>query len=304
MTRAPIARLATAIAALLVVATADVRAESCTGVTGSGGRFATCFDVGNRLSLTAGSDGFGGSIAVRHAITFDDEPDLAWKLEHQGLDVTHATFEDRLVGTVYRGKFLRHARDGHIVIPLGRTPKKIFLPFDVGGMADVGRLEWRPGSSEIQLGIVRVAALIDVARTRSFRRRLAFGPVARWDVDVDRDSMKLAQHAVTPFTAGLATLRAETANGRTIATVDLEAGATWRSDGVGWGPDARADASLERILLAINDRPIALTFGVRYQTATDEAIARVGARVVLVQRRDPRVQVDLHRSARHPLVRR
>jgi hypothetical protein len=287
--------LATAIA--LVAITPDARAESCTGVTGSGGRFATCFDLGNRLSLTGGSNGVGGSVAIRHTVTFEDEPDLVWKLEHQIVEATHGTFEDRLVGTVYRGKFIRHARDGHIVIPLGGTPKKVFLPFDVGGLADVGRIEWQPDSTAVRIGLVRVAALIDVARTRTFRKRLAFGPVARWDVDANRDLMQLAEHTVAPFTAGMATLKAESANGRLVGTVDVEAGAVWKSGGSGWGRELRAEASVERIVMAINDRPIAIVLGARYQTATDEAIAHVGARVVLVHRRDPRVQLD-------PLVRR
>jgi hypothetical protein len=52
-----------------------------------------------------------------------------------------------------------------------------------------------------------------------------------------------------------------------------------------------AEATLERIMIAINDRPIALTAGVSYATATDEAIARVGARVVLVHRNDKRVNL-------------
>jgi hypothetical protein len=281
--------LLAAITAMLASASPDARAESCTGITGSGGRFATCFDLGNRLSVTAGSDGFGGSLVLRHLVTFDDEPDLAWKLEHQMLDATHATFEDRFSGVVYRGRYLRHARDGHIVIPLG-TPKKVFLPFDVGGFVEAGRLEWAPDSTEVRIGVVKTAALFDLARSRDFRRRFAFGPVGKWDVDADRDVMKLTQHRVSPFTSVIANVRLETANGRTLANFEVEGGEVWHSK-EGWTPDLRAEASLERILLAINDHPIAVTVGVRYESVTDEVLARVGARVVLFDRRDPRVQL-------------
>jgi hypothetical protein len=281
--------LAIAVATLLSVET-SAHAESCTGITGSGGRFATCFDLGNRLSITAGSDGFGGSLALRHLVTFDDEPDLVWKLEHQMIDATHGTFEDRFTGTIYRGRFLRHARDGHIVLPLG-TPKKFFLPFDVGGFIEAGRLEWVPDTTAVKIGVVKTAALIDLARTRSFRRRIAFGPVAKWDVDADRDEMVLTQHTVSPFTSMLANVRLESATGRTVANFELEAGEVWRNQ-TGWGFDARAEASLEQIVLAINDHPIAMVVGARYEMQSEEFVARLAARVVLFDRRDPRVQLS------------
>lgn len=263
--------------------------EPCTG-SASGKRFALCFDNGNRLSLTAGSDGFGGSIAVRHVITFDDEPDLAWKLEHTLLEATHAGFEDRFRGVLYRGRFLRHARDGHIVIPIG-TPKKLFLPFDIGAFAEVGSIRWAPDSTIARVGVVKVAALFDLARTRTFRQRIAIGPVVRWEVDVDADHRELAEHIVSPFTSGMLELKRETADGRTVATIALEAGAAWRTQ-LGWKPDLRAEASLERIVVAVNDRPIALTFGVRYDSETDQTVARIGARIVLIHRRDARISVD------------
>ena len=57
----------------------------------------------------------------------------------------------------------------------------------------------------------------------------------------------------------------------------------------GWEPEANAEATLERVMLAINDRPIALTLGARYESETGEAIAKIGARIVLFDRRDPRV---------------
>ena len=59
----------------------------------------------------------------------------------------------------------------------------------------------------------------------------------------------------------------------------------------GWQPNARAEALVERIMLAINDRPISLVLGARYESETGEAIARVGARIVLFDRHDPRVSL-------------
>lgn len=286
--------MGTAAAALLTAALAaalpsHARAE-CTGVTKAGRRFATCFDPGNRLSITAGSDGLGGALAVRHIVHFADDPDLVWKIEHVALDAAHGTWADGFTGVLYRGRYLRHMRDGHIVLPLG-TPKKIFLPFDIGALTEAGALRWRAGDATATLGVVKTAALIDLSRSRNFRHRFAIGPVARWDIELERHPLVAAHHVVAPFSAALANLHLESQTGRLIGDFRIEAGTAWTSDG-GWRPEATAEASVERIVLAVNDRPIALVLGARYETATDEAIARVGARVVLFHRRDPRVSLD------------
>ena len=139
--------------------------------------------------------------------------------------------------------------------------------------------------------MIKTAGLIDFSRTRTFRRRFAIGPSARWDVDVMQHPRAIAEHFVAPFTAALATVHAESANGRLVADLRAEAGMVW-SSAAGWIPEARAEALLERIVLAVNDRPISLVLGVRYDSERDEAIARIGARIVLFDRRDPRVSLD------------
>jgi hypothetical protein len=281
------------IAALLVAG--DAHADSCTGITASGGRFAKCFDLGNRFSITAGSDGFGASVKLRHLIRFDDEPDLVWKLEHTMTEATYGTWRSQLDATLYRGRFLRHARDGHIVLPLG-IPKKIFLPFDVGAEAQVGSIRYRPlemRADKLQVGVVKIAALVDFARTRGQTRRFALGPVVRWDIDVDRTMGrigKVSEHQVAPFSVGMLNAKAESKDGLWSGELRVEAGTLWHTNG-GWEAQAEAEATLERIVIAINDRPIALTAGVSYATANDEAMARIGARVVLVHRNDKRVNL-------------
>lgn len=283
--------MGTAAAALLIAALVPAAASAdppCTGVTASGGRFATCFDAGNRLSFTAGSDGFGGGVALRQTIQLEDESDLVWKLEHHVGESTHAAFEDRFAGVVYRGRYMRHARDGHLVVPLG-TPKQLFLPFDIGAHAEFGAIHWRPGG-RARIGVIEMAPLIDLARSRGFRRRFAIGPIARWQIELDRAPLALTEHAVIPFSAAVLDLYAEAANGRTTGELRVEAGNVWRG-AHGWQPEVRAEATVERTVLAINDRPIALVLGVRYESATDEAVARVVARVVLFDRRDSRVRL-------------
>jgi hypothetical protein len=175
-----------ALAPIVALAARTAHAESCTGVSRRGDRFATCFDVGNRLSLVAGSEGLGMAIGVRHEVTFDDDPDINWKLEHVMLEGTHSALDSGLSATVYRGRYMRHARDGHIVIPLGTVPKKVFLPFDIGAIAELARVHFEPMDSAITVGMLRTAPLIDLARDKTYRHIFAFGPVAHWDMEIDR----------------------------------------------------------------------------------------------------------------------
>ena len=278
---------AASLVGLLVAVTATTAyADECTGTSPSGGKFALCFDPGTRLSITAGTDGFGGGIAYRHIMHFDDEPDLIWRLEHVALDGVHAPSTEEFDALLYRGRYTRHARDGHIVLPLG-VPKKVFLPFDVGGLFEVGALEVRD-NVPAHFRILKTAGILDFARSRTFRKRLAFGPVARWDVNITK-VMEVDEHVVAPFSEGMANFHYETNTGRTVADLRLEAGMAWHSTS-GWEPAAEAEATLEHIILAINDRPISLVFGARYQSESSEAIAKVGARIVLFDHRDPRVQ--------------
>jgi hypothetical protein len=283
--------LVTSALVVLAAAAATARAENrCTGVTDDGGRFATCFDVGNRLSLTAGTDGFGGAIAVRHLIRFEDDPDLEWKMEHALAEATHAGFTDRFTGVLYRGRYIRHARDGHIVLPLFGDTRKVFLPFDIGALAEIGAVRWQPDATAT-IGVVKTAALIDLARSRDFRSLLAVGPVARWDVSLARHPIAVAEHAVAPFTAALFAGKLESASGLTWGELRVEAGTAWHNR-TGWRPELSAQATAERIVLAINDRPISLVAGVGYDSLTQEVIGRVGVRIAIVQHPDQRVSID------------
>ena len=272
-------------ALILAVLAAPAYADECTGRSSHGVPFASCFDMGNRLSLTASTDGIGGALALRHDLTFEDDPDLVWKMAHDMLDASYEPLSQRLDGVVYRGYFLRHSRDGHILLPLG-MPKKVFLPFDIGGLFEIGRIESRPGSQ--RLGIVETAALIDLARSRDFHRRFALGPAASWTMQ--RDPMS-TEHEVAPFTTLLADVRIEGDTGRTAIETRGELGLVWHS-ARGWVPQGRIEAGLERIVLALNDRPVLLYANVRYESATAETIAGVGVRFVLVDRTDPRVSLE------------
>jgi hypothetical protein len=284
--------LAAAVAALAGVAHAD----PCTGISSGGSRFAACFDPGNRLELSGATIGLspgqaalGGELALRHDITFEDEPDLVWKMSHELLDVEYAPEAGRFDGLLYRGIFVRHSRDGHIVLPTD-PPKKVFLPFDIGAFVEVGRFETH-SPALASLGIVETAALVDLARSHSQRFRLAVGPSGSWRVDLDRMPVALADHAITPFSSLLLDMHGESDDGLLVAELRGEAGYVWHLDR-GWQLEERAEASLERTILAVNDRPIAVYADVRYESAYSETIAGVGVRLALFSRHDPRVSLD------------
>lgn len=277
---------------LVLVASGVARAEpTCTGVTASGGRFATCFDPGNRLLLRASTGGFGAVLQLRHIIHFDDEPDLVWKMEHTLADVSYLGIWQRYGAGLYRGRYLRHARDGHVILPFS-TARKLFLPFDVGAEADVGLLSQQVGDDTAHLRIVRTAALIDIGRSESFARHLAFGTAARWDVDLTDETMvDVVDHHVAPFSTAVADAYAESASGLTLAALRVEGGTVWSSQ-TGWGSQVTADARLERVILAFNDRPMSLYGGVRYDSQRDELRGEVGFGFALFQRRDRRVNLS------------
>ena len=100
--------------------------------------------------------------------------------------------------------------------------------------------------------------------------------------------MAIAEHTVAPFTAGMVAGKLESSNGLFWGELRVEAGVAWHSR-TGWRPDASAEATIERVVLAINDRPLSLVAGVRYDSLAQETIARVGIRMVIVQHPDQRV---------------
>jgi hypothetical protein len=257
--------------------------DKCTGRTSSGSPFATCFDPGNRLFLEAGTSGIGGGIRLRHVIEFDDEPDLLWKLEHRFAEILTLGLNENYAGVVYSGRFLRHARDGHLVLPLG-VPRKIFLPFDIGAEFDFGRIRQAPGDTPLAVKAVRVAGLIDLSRSPSFRRRLSIGIVGHWDMQVDTKQRSLLENRVAPLSLLSANGYLESKNGLNRGEFRLEGGREW-SNLSSWQWNASASLLFERVLIALNDRPLSLVVEGRAQAPDVEYTALVGARLSLFSAR-------------------
>jgi hypothetical protein len=265
-----------------ISAAASAEEPTCQDRDRRGHPFATCFDPGNRLALGAGADldgaAFEAGIQLRHLIV-TEEPSVTWRFEHELLSA--AAGQGRFEGTVYAGRYLRHSRDGHLVLPT-QPPTKVFLPFDVGVEVAVGRTHGLVQGDDLSAELVRTVAFLDLARSGDFRRRLALGTVVAWDVTVDREPVAVRAHAVVPFSAAQLAAYAEDRRGLTRAGLTVEGGARW-STLDGWGPRLAAEAGLERVLVAVNDRPLSLFLAGGWDRETG-LLGRVGVRVAVLQR--------------------
>jgi hypothetical protein len=253
--------------------------------------FVTCFDPGNRLVLhvggdTGGAHGYiGGSIHARgYGVT--DDPTIYWGLDH---DIAEAIYDGEHVrGALYRGRFLRHSRDGHIVVPTS-PPRKLFLPFDIGAEAAVGSFDARTDTPLVDVGLLRAALVLEVTRSGDLRKRLVFGVAGRWDVTADLADGNIAvpESFVSPFSLGVAGLHLESSDGLHVLDVELEAGPRWSSVHA-WGHLVRAQASYERVLIALDDHPLSLFMQTGWEDPGRGAWALAGARFVLAGSRPTR----------------
>lgn len=272
-----------ALIALAVALPVAGRAEpSCVGGPPDE-RFATCFDPGRRLAVggEVGRDGGRATFALayRHRLV-DDDGDVEWRLEHVALDARLG--ERRSATTLYRGVYVRHARDGRILLPLS-PPRRVYVPFDLGAEIELGAIAI--DERRIDATLVRSGLYLELLRAGRFQRRLTIGPVGLWDVSAPRDLPRLAldEHRVAPFTMAGAALHLESAAGLTALDLALEGGRRW-STVDGWRTAALARASLERVVVAVDDRPLSV-----YGEAAIERgrgwTARLGLRLALASGR-------------------
>lgn len=251
--------------------------DPCKRIDQRGATFATCFDPGNRLYLSGSNDGLGAGIQVRSLIA-TDEPGTAWRLEHAFLRATSTTARYR--GAAYEGRFLRHSREGYLLLPTN-PPSRLPVPFDVGLEASVGRIEGAWSEAQIRVNAVRGALLADFARSETFRRRASIGAVARWDIVADRREKKLTEQIVAPFTIAALGLYAESQDGLTLASLQGEAGYA-RSGPQGWSRRLAAEVTLERIVMSFNDLPLSVYASGRYDNPGNGLRGEIGLRFALV----------------------
>lgn len=283
---------------LLASRAAHAQDDPCVRTDAQARRLVVCFDPGNRVLLGASTEGYGGELRVRHRIT--TEPGVWWRLEHRMLAAVAGS--TRLRGALYEARYLRHARDGHIVLPF-RPTSKIFVPFDVGAEVGLGRLDWRYADDVLDLDAVRVALLFELTRASHARRRLAVGTVARWGMRLDEEDIAAVRdHRVAPFSRALLDAHVESHSGLTLAGLRVEAGTEW-SRNTGWRNDITAEATLERVLIAINDQPVSLYLAGGYQGQELGWRGQIGVRLALTWKHAPRDEAPIPLPRRRDGVR-
>jgi hypothetical protein len=262
--------------ALLLAATPGT-GEDCTVQEESGESFPICFDPGNGLLLGAGGLVRSGEAApeLRAGILVRTErtsrsKGTPWLNTHRLL-VTEArsgSARHGLTSTLYEGNLRRHLEEGFILIPTAR-PVRIPFPFDLTLALRVGHYErrvWEGPGWTLETG--RAALLIDPLRTSTARVWLGVGPAAS---HLLRHSREGTVQELSPFTSLLLDAGYETENGWWAARATALVGWTVGFDG-GRRFRTREEASLERLLIAVNDQPVWL----RLSAAHVHADAGVG----------------------------
>jgi hypothetical protein len=272
-------------------ASAPAEVDECSGVDEAGRRFPTCFDPGNALLLGTGLRMRDGEMepTLQVGILLRTEKTsrskgLLWFNTHRIL-VTEGTpnlARRGITATLYEGTFRRHLEEGFISIPTGK-PLRIPFPFDITLAARAGHLErrvWEGPGLTLETG--RAALLLDPVRSATGRLRLGLGPVAVHSLR--RLPGGELEQEVSPFTTGLLDMGYERENG------------WWTVQGsvlAGWITSfeserrfrVRAEASFERLMIALNDQPLWLQLYGTY-TYKDAGMARqtewtAGARLLM-----------------------
>jgi hypothetical protein len=257
-------------AALLALALAAQAGDPCVATDARGRTYALCFDPGNRLELGAAATSgnrepfAGGALDLGAAVRWRRDVrtrsgSLEWLGDQTFVEAralfTSGDLELRAAeGVLWRGTFVRHRGSPFVLVP-GPRPLRLPFPFDVGLRAEVGGAAWdgdRP--RDVRLAPIRSALLLDVAG-HGVVRRLAFGPEVSWGVRVREGEETV--HEIVPFTAGVIDLRAESRDGLLVLALTARGGSVLSVPG---GADGFLEGrvTLERVVLAVNDRPVAL----------------------------------------------
>jgi hypothetical protein len=275
-------------------------------VTDEAGRsFRACFDPGNRIEVAVGARTASGGGAEGGALDLSaawrwrsdlvgeggrSDPvggggKVEWLRDQAVADVgaalRHGAFQEARA-VAWRGVFVRRLAEPFILLP-GSRPMRLPFPFDVGVSVEAGGVRWaRARQREADLTVIRAALLLDLARYLGPVRRAAFGPELSYDLWLSRDATPV--QVVVPFTAGALEVAAESDDGRWLGALSARGGVAFRAPRGSGGSAGFAAATLrgERVVVAVNDLPVALGLEVRAgQGASGSGPARLEAALVL-----------------------
>jgi hypothetical protein len=278
-----------------------------------GHRFRVGFDPASRVSLGlagAATRGHTGAPAAAPEVTAGvsyrtfrasglGRDRVSWQVDHRVLEgwvqpLARPAGLPAFDAALYRVDLLRHDGSPSVVLPMS-PPVGIPFPFDVGLATEVGRVTspaFAPAARgaatpvpALHVGVVKAALLLDPWRSGVPGRSFEIGIGARYDLDLE-GAPTLASprviHRVAPMTAGSLRFRIQSRDGLSLADVRGEVVPHWTSEGA-WAFLAQSAVRLERVILAVNDQPIAavLDGGYRRYPATRGAEGSSDFRVSL-----------------------
>jgi hypothetical protein len=255
--------------AALLLALALGAADPCVAADAAGRRFVTCFDPGNRVEAAAGWSAAAGDVGAARALGLSAA--LRWRGDRFGRDGAPEWLRDmavlevaaRLAGgeavdaraTPWRLVLVRRLAEPFLLLPTAR-PTRIPFPLDVGMALQAGAVRWSAARrDQLEVEVVRSTLLLDVARHLPWLRRAALGPEVAWTLRLLRGSAP--QHRVAPLAVGALDLLAESPDGLWVLALRARAGLVIRVPGGGSGL-AEGALRLERVVLSVNDLPLAL----------------------------------------------
>ena len=267
--------------AALLLSAALAAGDPCEVMSASG-PIVACFDPGNRLALgaeLAGVDESGassgallleGGLRIRKSRESRTHEHTAWSTEYDFLEAELLRQPDtRWQGRVvaFDGLYLRHLDEGFILLPTPH-PTRLPFPFDIAVTARLGTLgQDAHGNQELEVG--RAGLLLDVARDPTGATRAALGPSLAFGIE--RLAGQTPSFLVQPLTGGTLLLRRESVDGLWRAELRVDAGWSLSLPRGAPGLRGRAEGSLERVLFAVNDEPVAIRL-----SATDDFAKGVG----------------------------
>lgn len=271
-------------------APAYARAQEGYSTSPEGHSFRVRFDPESRIRLGFGDAlGLGGArdgavaqalevtagVAYRQVASSGEGKDrIVWQIDHRFVSGwihplrRAARPLPALDAAVYAVTALRHDELPSIVLP-SSPPVSIAFPFDVGFEAQIGQVsipERLPVAAAgdarlplVHVGVMHAAMILDPWRSGAIGRSFEIGIGARYDVDTyGAPSLQTPKvlHRVAPMTAASLRFRTQSEDGLLLADCRGEIVPHWTSEAV-WKVAAGGSARVERILLALNDEPIA-----------------------------------------------
>ena len=262
---------------LAMVAALGATGEECTEYNELGEPFTTCFDPARGISFgvaaTARGTGAGAAsidpsysfvIRYRTADPSRNKTKSLWFNTHRFVE-THAEADAAvrsLTFTAYQATLRRHLEEGGFVLIPTADPVRLRFPFDVALDVGLFRYERRvfegPGYT---VEPAHIALLFDPLRSLAGHTRFAFGPSLADELRVVPGSVV---HEVSPFTSAQLDAGFETEDGWWSARLSAVSGWVY----VPGNPSrfrTRATATMERVLIALNNQPVDLVvsaFGV------------------------------------------